>query len=76
MNPSLWVICKTIKEEAGLAKTTFQHAIEGTLPNDANPKRTNIWLKKHEELKHIVSNWAWIPQSEYIISLVNHFNDD
>ena len=64
------------KEEEGLAKTTFWHAIEGTLPINANPKRTNIWLNKHEQLKHIVANWNRISPSEYITSLVNHFNYD
>ena len=76
MKPNLWILCKNIKKEEGLAKAKFQSALCGDPPSDPNPKRTSKRIKKFNDLKVIIDQYGRIPIGTYIDALVALFNAD
>ena len=76
MKPSLWVVCKYIQREEGLARAKVQAAIGANPPTDSHPSRTRKRLEKAQALKRIVDQYGILPNSTYLDALVAHFNTD
>ena len=76
MKPSLWVVCKYIQREEGLARAKVQAAIGANPPTDSHPGRTRKRLEKAQSLKRIVDQYGILPNNSYLDALVAHFNTD
>ena len=75
MKPNIWVVCKAIKEEEGLARAKLHAAMGGNPPSDPNPGRTKKRVNRTMALKKIVDQYGSLPITTYLDALVSHFND-
>ena len=75
MKPNIWVVCKAIKEEEGLARAKLHAAMGGNPPSDPNPGRTKKRVDRAQALKKIVDQYGILPINTYLDALVSHFND-
>ena len=74
MKPSIWVVCKSIQREEGLARAKLHAAIGASPPSDPHPGRTKKRLEKAQSLKKIVDQYGILPHNKYLDALVAHFN--
>ena len=75
MKPNIWVVCKAIKAEEGLARAKLHAAMGGNPPSDPNPGRTQKRVERFNGLKKIVDQYGILPIKTYLDALVQHFND-
>ena len=75
MKPNIWVVCKAIKAEEGLARAKLHAAMGGNPPSDPNPGRTKKRVDRAKALKKIVDQYGILTINTYLDALVSHFND-
>ena len=75
MKPNIWVVCKSIKAEEGLARAKLHAAMGGNPPSDPNPGRTKKRVDRAKSLKKIVDQYGILTINTYLDALVSHFND-
>ena len=77
MKPNIWVVCKTLQEEEGMARAKLHAAMAGggSPSNSSNPSRTRKRQERATALRTIVEQYKTVPIGQYIGALVAHFND-
>ena len=75
MRPNIWVVCKAIQAEEGLARAKLHAAIGVNPLSDPTPGRTKKRVDRAQALKKIVDQYGILPHNTYLDALVAHFND-